>query len=295
MDQRHVQLTHLFATPHAVTGGHRADEGRQQGRLAGARGAGDDHRGRGLYHRPQELRRAGRDRGPFHHRLQRLTTQGIAPEGGREPVGDRGDHGRQSGRVVQDPSLDHGAGGVEPTIGVRQQAVDDLTVLPLRGGLIQRPQSPAGVQVAHPAPLDEHLFEIGTRQQVRERPEVGHRTHHSLQHLTGIRQRPAPAEMGLALILLDRAPHHLPDRLSVLGGVDGAFLHQPHGPTPDVLVGVVHEPNSAASPRTALRYGPGATSEPLQAASATRGSSGSMTTGTPGRARASSVSTSRRR
>src|SRR5690606_516208 len=116
---------------------------------------------------------------------------------------------------------------------------------------------------------------------------------HPLHHSGGIGEGATTTQMGPALVFLHRLSDQGFDPRPV-ASVDVLFLDEGDRPSAYLLVGVAHSRASSANRATPRRNGPLPTTEPAQADSSTRLSSGRKTSGTPGKLRASSVWTSDR-
>src|SRR5690606_29338750 len=235
-----------------------------------------------------------RERIPLDHRLERLPAQRIAPEGGREPIGDRRDHRRQPSRVVEHAGLYERTRCVQPAIGVGQHAVQDLAVLPLGSGLVESSKTPTRVEIRDPAAFDEDLLEVGARQELGQWPVIGDGTNDPLDHLRRVGQGPSSPHVRPTLIFAHGIAYQF-THLEAIRGVHSHLLQQADRPPPDLLVGVAHNPTSSTNFATARTNGPLATGAPAQVASSTRLSSGRTTIGTAGRMRLNSPRTSLRR
>ena len=289
--ERHGQLADLLTRADAVMRG-RGEQGSQERGLARAGLTRDDDPAAELHQQAEEVGRRLVQRFSGNELVERDIADRVATQGCGEAVGDRRDRRRESRGSLQHARLDERMLRAEMAIGRREQPVDDAPVLLLRRRHREPPQPARGVEIRHPSALDEDLFDIGPRQELGERPEVGDRAHDALHHRVGRAERERQPESRIAFVVVDGAAHltaHVfeiavgtqPARLDARERGDANHLVRAaivgHNRSPDANAGVGSATTSVATSRTARAKAPRRTRPPDQAASSTRRSAGTNT------------------
>ena len=218
----------------------------------------------------------------------------------RSPTG--GQRRRESRGTAEHPGLHERVLRVQLAVGRGEQPLDDTAVLGLAGGHRQPAESARSVEVGDARALEEDLLDVAPCEQLGERAEVGDRSQQLLDDGVGIGERPGLAEVGPLLVGGDRLAHLGPHLLRVgVGAQPSAFESVEHVGADRVVRAAggsnlsrdrhdrpprrrrarrrpVSPASRAASTATDRAKGPSPTTTPSQAASPTRGSSGSTWT-----------------
>ena len=179
VDERNGELANLLARPDAVVRGRCREQRAEQRGLACSRLARDDDPAADLHERAEERRRRRAQRLPPDQLVEGDVADRVAPQRGREAIGDGCDRRREPRRTLQHTRLDQRVLRAEVPIGRGEQPVDNAPVLLLGCRRRQAAKMSVGIEVRDPTSFDEHLFDVGAGEELGQRAEVGDGADHA--------------------------------------------------------------------------------------------------------------------
>jgi hypothetical protein len=227
--KRNVEFPDLLTTAHTLFNWRRLQHRREQRGLSRTGLSRDDDAAGRRRHEAEEVRCRSGQRPEGDEVVQRLLAERVAPDGRREHIGDGWDHCGQPGSPSEHATLDDRARSIQTAICGGEQSFDDLTSLRLRGGLGETSQPSASVDVRDGGTLDEDLFDVTTREEWSEYPEVGYRANNTLDHRGRIVERSGLSEVRTALVLVNGGGGGVDHPVALTLGVDALGFDEVEG------------------------------------------------------------------